>query len=283
MAGGPAARPPGSSRSVGDDDGVEHLVGESLATVVPDRPEEADVAGKAVQEVGDLADEAHAGADRLTVVHAQELQAERLLAPRLPGAALHDPAVVDPYAEGDQVQQDCDQGRAARAAVARRRQDRDRDDELVDQVGTDPLKPVGELVTHVVAGLLAAIGRLRIGTRGWLAVCPLIRRAVGALPWWTVRSLARRLAVGRRRRWRVGGWLPLRGLVGILRTVALRHRCSFSSGRGAARRRGARPCQDGWRTCCSARSPMTGSLKWRPWKPRTSSTTQVTSPASQAR
>src|SRR6266511_3744767 len=90
---------------VRDHDRVDHLVGEGLAAVVPQRPQEADVAGKAVQDVGEVADEGHATADRLAVVHAQQLQAERLLAPRLPGATGKDAAVVDPDADGGQVQQ----------------------------------------------------------------------------------------------------------------------------------------------------------------------------------
>src|SRR5262249_44668133 len=97
------------------DDGVADLVGEGLAFVIPQRPEEAEVAQKAVQEVRELAHERHAEADGLAGLRADQPDAGRALADRLPGGAL---LVADPKAarqgagETDEHQQGPERGAA---------------------------------------------------------------------------------------------------------------------------------------------------------------------------
>ncbi len=62
---------------------------ERLLLGVPQRPQPAEVAGHAVEEVGDTADEGHADTERLTGGLLHEADADGLLADGLAGAALH--------------------------------------------------------------------------------------------------------------------------------------------------------------------------------------------------
>src|SRR4029450_10228857 len=174
-------RPVRAGRSgLGQHHRVHDLVREqALAPGVPDRPQEADVAEQGVQDVEQVADEGHAPAHGLAVGHPHQAQVQHLLAPALAGPAGQDRAGVDHDAERDQIEQERHQaGPGARglARVGPAEQDdgqerRDGGDQVVDQVGADPLGPVGQLAAHVVAGRVADVaaggrGRLVAGLGG---------------------------------------------------------------------------------------------------------------------
>src|SRR5947209_233912 len=73
-----------------DDDRLQDLVREGLALLVPQRPQEADVAADCVDDVQEVAADRQAWADDLTILLAQQPSAHRALADRLPGPALAD-------------------------------------------------------------------------------------------------------------------------------------------------------------------------------------------------
>jgi succinyl-CoA synthetase alpha subunit len=210
----------GLALSLGEHHRAHDLVRERLAAGVPQRPQVAEVAGQGVDDVAQVAEEAHAPAHRLAVGHADQAQVQHLLAPALPGPSHQDGAVVDPDAERDQVEQERDQaGPGARglarvgAAEQQHGQERgDGRDQVVDQVGADPLGPVGQRPAHVVAGLVLDVAAGGRGRR--LAVAGLGGRG-------PVRRLA---AVGG-----LGRLLAVALLVGVLGPVPLGHERSSLS------------------------------------------------------
>src|SRR4051812_15358563 len=82
----PERRPPTAAEL--DDDRVHDLVGERLTLGVPDRPQEAEVAGDRVDDVQEVAADRQAGPDHLPVGLAQQPGLQDLLADRLTGPAL---------------------------------------------------------------------------------------------------------------------------------------------------------------------------------------------------
>jgi len=145
-----------------DDDGVADLVGEGLVLGVPERGEVADVAGQAVEDVGQRADEGAAEAEDLSVRLPNYPDVQDALADGLAGAAL---PVEVPQADDDGVEhaeeQGDDGGTGGSAAggagglvdgdgldggevvdVAGPGGDQQQD--VVDEPGTDPLPPGGE-------------------------------------------------------------------------------------------------------------------------------------------
>src|SRR6266516_3513230 len=210
--------------ALGDHHGAGELVGEGLPTGVPQWPQQADWQAGHVEHVGEVADEGVAGADRQAVVHAEQADAQDSLAPRLAGASLQQPAVVDVQQQRAEPKQVVDQQRAAAvtghdvggADVAGGEEDhrrqRWRDNQQgVEHPGAEPLWPARERPAHELAGLIdaAAVARVHHGPP--------------SRPW---------------------SW-PL--------------------------------------ACCSAKSPIAGSLRWRPWNPATMSASSTTIKASCAK
>jgi hypothetical protein len=154
----PAVEEAESGGSALDDEGVAELVGEGLVLLVPDRPQEADVAGDAVQDVAELPADGKAEAGDLAGVLADEPDAEDLLADGLPGGAL--PVELPELdAEDEQDADDHPDGLAAAAGDGPVGVDGDGldaaevdpvedpagdQDEQVDDVRADPLPPAGE-------------------------------------------------------------------------------------------------------------------------------------------
>src|SRR6266545_544059 len=206
---GPPWRYRERSALLGQHHRAEDLVGKGLPARVEARVDVADQADP-VQDVADVPHEGHQGSDRLPVRHADKPQVEGLLAPALPGLALHDPAVVDLEAEEEQVAESRQQPQRGRRVavggrqVERQDQEEDRDglDEPVDEVGADALDPAAERPAHVEA---------------W---------RVGGVPGLPVAGAARRRRVGGRRpvpwlrRLLVGRWLAVLGRLVVLRWPA---------------------------------------------------------------
>lgn len=141
-----------------DDDGVADLVGEGLLLLVPERPEVAEVAGDAVEDVAEEPADGQAEAGDLAVVLADEPGAEDLLADGLPRGALP-VQVPEPDAEADDGGEHNPEGLAASAGDGAVVVDGDRLDAAdvepvedprgggeqgVDEVRPDPLPPAGE-------------------------------------------------------------------------------------------------------------------------------------------
>ena len=145
-----------------EDDGVADLVGEGLVLGVPERGEVADVAGQAVEDVGQRADEGAAEAEDLAVRLPNYPDVQDALADGLAGAAL---PVEVPQADDDGVerpdeQRDHGAGRDSAAGGAGGLVDGvgldggevvdvagpggDHQDDVVDEPGPDPLPPGGE-------------------------------------------------------------------------------------------------------------------------------------------
>lgn len=155
---GPAVGEAEAGGSALHDEGVADLVGEGLVLLVPDRPQEADVAGDAVQDVGELPADGQAETGDLAGVLADEPDAEDLLADGLPGGALL-VELPELDAEDEQDADDQPDGRAAAAGDSPVGVDGDGldggevdpvedpagdQDEQVDEVRADPLPPTGE-------------------------------------------------------------------------------------------------------------------------------------------
>ena len=145
-----------------DDDRVHDLVGEGLVLRVPERGEVADVAGQAVDDVAQAADEGAAEAGELPVLLPDDLDVQDALADGLPGGAL---LVEVPEPEGDPVddaEQQGGDGSAGGAAadgpgvgvdgdggaggevVDVAGPERDHQGDVVDEPGSDALPPAGE-------------------------------------------------------------------------------------------------------------------------------------------
>jgi hypothetical protein len=155
---GAAGRGVRAGGSALDDEGVAELVGEGLVALVPERPEVAEVAGQAVEDVTEEPADGQPEAGDLAVVLPDQPDVEDLLADGLPGGALP-VQVPEPDAEGDQAGEQGPDGLAAAAGDVAVLVDGDRLDagevepvedprgegqQEVDEPGADALPPVGE-------------------------------------------------------------------------------------------------------------------------------------------
>lgn len=141
-----------------DDEGVAELVGEGLVLLVPQRPEEADVAGERVEGVAELPPDGQAEADDLPGVLTDESDVEDLLADALAGGAL---AVEVPQCDAEDAEYAQNQPQRLAAATGHgavfvdgHRLDAGEvdpvedvagdQDQPVDEKGTNSLPPTGE-------------------------------------------------------------------------------------------------------------------------------------------
>src|SRR4051794_2967926 len=204
-----------------DDDARADLVGEGLTLGVPGRPQPAEVASEAVQEVRETADEGHADAEGLPVDLPHQTDADGLLAERLAGAALPD-QLPDRDAEDGEVT-DERQGPHLGARSDGDDDVGDHEHEHVDQQAEEALAPVRVRGLRAVARLLrVAVGggrdlrRLRVAVARLLGVSLLRRYAGGSLLRVAVTGLLLRRLLGVA----VAGLLRLLlGVLGVLRLL----------------------------------------------------------------
>src|SRR3954452_20468185 len=201
-----------------DDDARADLVGEGLTLGVPGRPQPAEVAREAVQEVRETADEGHADTEGLPVDLPHQTDAERLLAERLAVLALDD-QLVDRETE-EREAADHRQDRRLGVGADDDEDVRNREHEHVDQGAQEALAPVRVRGLRAVARLLGvAVGgrrdlrRLRVAVARLLGVSLLRRYALGSL----LRIAVTGLLLGRLLRVAVTGLLL--GVLGILRLL----------------------------------------------------------------